>query len=433
MPKYVSPKGTHDILPPGHNRLDWADDINKWHWLEGVVRDVCRVYGYEEVRTPAFEDTALFHRAVGEGTDIVSKEMYSVVSKPDANGKIDDLTLRPEGTAPTLRAFVQHRLDLTKPVNKLYYVASIFRHERAQKGRYRQHHQFGVEALGAGGAEMDAEVIALAVDFFARLGVPNLTLKINSVGTVESRKRYVVALREYAEPLLSKMSEDNRRRYETNALRMLDSKSKDDQELLADAPLLPDFLDDESRSHHETLLGYLNELGIVYEADPRLVRGFDYYVKTAFEVQSPDVGAQSALAGGGRYDGLIESLGGQRTPGIGFGLGIERTLIALQALAVSPPPPVGITAFVCPIGDAARRASVKLLSDLRRAGVSCDADYVGKRMGAMLEQADLRQARFAVILGDAEVESGVANVRDMATKAQESVPIAGLAARLTGG
>ncbi len=433
MAKYFAPKGTHDILPPGRDRAAWVDDINKWHWLENVAREVTALYGYEEIRTPAFEQTDLFHRAVGEGSDIVTKEMYDFETKPDKDGKSDPFTLRPEGTAPTLRAFVQNRLYIDKPVTKLYYLAAIFRHEKSQKGRYRQHHQFGVESLGASGPEMDAEVIALAMAFFRRLGIARLTLKINSVGSPESRARYVEALRTYAEPLLPEMSEDNRRRYETNALRMLDSKSARDQELLADSPLLTDFLDDTSRAHHEKLLGYLGDLGIGYEPDPRLVRGFDYYIKTAFEIQSPDVGAQSALAGGGRYDRLVEDLGGPPTPGIGFGLGIERTLIALEALNAVVPPPPGVAAFLCPIGDAARSACVRILADLRDAGVAADSDYTGRRMKAMLEQADALGARYAVILGDDELASGAVGVRDMTSKAQESVALSALAERLVVG
>lgn len=432
MPKYVAPKGTHDILPAGRDRTNWVEDIAKWHWFEGIVRDVARLYDYQEVRTPAFEQTDLFHRAVGEGTDIVTKEMYDFATKADKDGKSDHYTLRPEGTAPALRAYVENRLYIDKPVNKLYYLSSIFRYERPTKGRYRQHHQFGVEALGAGGPEIDAEVINLAMTFFRRLGIARLTLKINSVGTVESRARYVAALRQFAEPFLGDMSEDNRRRYETNALRMLDSKSERDQQILESAPLLTDYLDDESRAHHETLLGYLDDLGVSYEVDPRLVRGFDYYVKTAFEVQSPDVGAQSALAGGGRYDKLVESIGGPPTPGIGFGLGIERTLIALEALKTAVPETTGPTAFLCPLGDAARKAAVGLLASLRESGIAADGDYTGRRMKGMLEQADIVRARYAVIIGDDELANGMANVRNMTTKDQESIPITSLVERLQG-
>lgn len=426
MPSFAAPPGTHDILPPGPDR-PWVDDVSKWHWLEGIFRDLCRLYGYEEVRTPVFEATDLFHRAVGEGTDIVSKETYDFTDRGSRA-----LTLRPEGTAPTLRAYVQHRLHLERPVLKLYYAASIFRYERQQKGRYRQHHQVGAEALGAQGPDIDAEVIALAMAFFTRLGVTRLTLKLNSVGTVESRARYVEALRAFAEPRLPQMSEDNQRRFHENALRMLDSKDERDQRLLQDAPVLTDFLDDESRAHFEALQHHLTDLGITYETDPRLVRGFDYYTRTAFEIQSPDVGSQSALAGGGRYDRLVADLGGPATPGIGFGLGIERTLIALEAARVPVPEPPAPIAFLCPLGEKARAACVNLLAHLRAANLAADMDYTGRRLKAMLEQADKLRVRYALIVGDNEIEEGVVQARDMRTAQQTAVPIAHIAEALRG-
>jgi histidyl-tRNA synthetase len=425
--RYAAPKGTHDVLPAGPTRTEWADDIAKWHWVEGVFRDVCALYGYEEVRTPTFEATELFRRSVGEGTDIVSKEMYDFETKGG-----DKLTLRPEGTAGALRAYVQHRLYVEQPVTKLYYLASIFRHERQQKGRYRQHYQMGVELLGAGGPESDAEVIALLHSVFTRLGVSRLTLRLNSVGTVESRARYVEALHEWAAPLVSRMSEDNQRRYEQNALRMLDSKDARDQEILADAPILSDFLDDESRAHFDTLQTMLTRLGIDYELDPRLVRGFDYYTRTLFEIVSPDVGSQSSLAGGGRYNKLVADLGGPDTPGIGFGIGIERTLIALQAANVPVPAPTAPVAFLCPIGDAARAACVTLLAQLRSERIPADMDYTGRRMKVMLEQADRLHARYALIVGDDEIADGVVKVRDMQSKEEVSVPLPGIAAALHG-
>jgi histidyl-tRNA synthetase len=424
--RYAAPKGTHDILPPGKDRTDWADDISKWHWLEGVFRELCVLYGYEEVRTPTFEATGLFRRAVGEGTDIVSKEMYDFKTKGG-----DDVTLRPEGTAPTLRAYVESRYYIDRPVAKLYYIGPIFRYERQQKGRYRQHHQAGIEVLGAPGPDVDAEVIALAMDFYRRLGVQRLTLKLNSVGTVESRARYVEALRAYAEPLLPEMSEDNQRRFRENALRMLDSKEERDQRLLADAPLLTDYLDDESRAHFERLKELLTDLSIPFEHDARLVRGFDYYTKTAFEVQSPDVGAQSTLVGGGRYDRLVEELGGPPTPGIGFGLGIERALIALEVANVPTPEPPALCAFLCPIGDAARDASVRLLANLREARIAADMDYTGRKLKGMLEQADRLRAQYAVILGDNELATGTIQVRDMTTKVQRAVAVGDLRAVLS--
>lgn len=423
--RYSKPQGTHDILPPGNDRTKWEDDIRKWHWFESVIRDLTAAYGYEEVRTPIFENTDLFKRAVGEGTDIVHKEMYEFETKGH-----DHFTLRPEGTAPALRAFVENHMYLERPVSKFYYLAEIFRHEAPQKGRYRQHHQFGVEVLGAEGPDVDAEVISLAMAFFRRVGVQRLTLKVNSVGTVESRGRYVQALREFAAPFLSQMSEDNQRRYRDNALRMLDSKSERDQQLLADAPLLSEFLDTECRAHFDGLLEHLTALGIEYEVDPRLVRGFDYYTRTAFEVQSPDVGAQSTLSGGGRYDRLVEDLGGPPTPGIGFGLGIERALIALQEAGLPAPDTGGLTAFLCPLGEEARKAALPILSRLREAGIAADMDYTRRRMKVMLEQADLTRSRYAVIFGENELAAGTVQVRDMTTKQQQVVPADALVATL---
>lgn len=426
MPSFTAPRGTHDILPPVSGR-PWADDVSRWQWLEGIFRDLCALYGYEEIRTPMFEATELFKRAVGEGTDIVSKEMYELTTRGG-----DHLTLRPEGTAPALRAYVQHRLYIERPVCKLCYVIPFFRYERPQKGRYRQPHQLGVEALGASGPDLDAEVIALALAFFTRLGITRLTLRLNSVGTVESRARYVEALRAWAEPRLDAMSEDNRRRFRENALRMLDSKDERDRRLLADAPRLSDTLDDESRAHFETLQHHLTGLGIDYEIDPFLVRGFDYYTRTAFEITSPDVGSQDALAGGGRYDKLVEELGGPPTPGIGFGLGIERTLIALETASVPVPEPPAPIAFLCPLGERARAACVNLLAHLRAANLAADMDYTGRRLKAMLEQADRRRARYALIIGDDEIEKGVVQARDMKTTEKAEIPVAHIAEALRG-
>jgi histidyl-tRNA synthetase len=416
---FKTPGGTHDMFPATQElRAEedwWVQDIAKWHWFEGVAREQCRLFGYEEIRTPAFENPDLFRRAVGEGTDIVNKEMYDVVTDRSR----DRYTLRPEGTAPALRAYVQHHLSQERPVHKLYYLASIFRHEREQRGRYRQHHQFGVEVLGAQGPDVDAEVIALATEYLRTLGVTGATLKINSVGTVESRARYVEALREFAAPLVGEMSEDNQRRFRENPLRMLDSKHARDQELLADAPTLFDYLDDASREHFDKLRGYLADLGIAYEHDLRLVRGFDYYTRTAFEVESRDAtpdGRPVALAGGGRYDRLVEDIGGPAgIPGIGFGSGIERVLLALKKLGAPAPDAAGVAAFLIPFGDVARRACVPLLARLRAAGVSADMDYTGrKKMGQLIEQADILNARYAVIIGDDELAAGTAQVRHQA-------------------
>ena len=422
--KIAPPKYTYDILPHAEKRPALQDSA-RWQWVESTFRELCRRYGYGEIRTPIFESTDLFHRAVGDGSDIVAKETYDFTTRGN-----DRLTLRPEGTAGVIRAFVSHRLDLERTVNKLFYIGPNFRYERGQTGRYRQHHQAGVEALGSDDPALDAEVIALAVSFYAALGLTGLTVKINSVGTVASRADYVKALRAWAEPLLPQMSADNQRRYETNALRMLDSKEPEDLPFLADAPLLPDFLDDESKTHFDALKNYLDALNISYVVDPMLVRGFDYYTKTTFEVHSAVLG-DKALGGGGRYNGLVEELGGPRMPGIGFGLGLDRILLALQETGVALPEVPGLDAYFCPLGASARAASVPLLAQVRAAGLSGDLAYSGKKLGQMLEAADERKARFAVILGDSELESNTVQLRDMKTKEQISVQQSELSARLS--
>jgi len=417
--RYAAPKGTYDILPPGPSR-ELVQDSARWQWVESTFRELCRRHGYAEIRTPIFESHDLIHRSVGEGTDIVAKETFDFTTKGG-----DALTLRPEGTAGAMRAYVTNKLYVERPVTKLYYIGPNFRYERPQKGRYRQHHQAGAELLGAEGPEADAEVIALACAFYAELGVTGLTVKLNTVGTPESRVAYVDALRAWAEPLLPQMSDDNRRRFEQNALRMLDSKDPRDIVLLPSAPSLSDYLDEASRAHFAAVKAYLAAMGIAYEEDARLVRGFDYYTHTVFEVQSSVLG-DKALGGGGRYNGLIEAVGGPATPGIGFGLGLERILIALEGTKAELPELPRSAAFFCPLGDAARAACVPLLAQLRAAGVACDMDYTGKRMKVMLEQADTVRARFAVIIGDDELAQGVATVRDMTTKEQQSVALADL-------
>ena len=414
--RYAPPKGTYDILPPAPGRPA-VQNSALWQWLETSFRELCRLHGYAEIRTPIFESHDLIHRSVGEGTDIVAKETFDFVSKGG-----DGLTLRPEGTAGVMRAYVTNRLYTERPVSKLFYIGPNFRYERPQKGRYRQHHQAGAELLGASGPEADAEVIALACAFYAQLGLSDLKIKLNTVGTPESRAVYVEALRAWAEPLLPQMSADNRRRYDENALRMLDSKEPQDIVLLPDAPVLSDYLDEASRTHFSAVKDYLTAMGLSYEEDPRLVRGFDYYTHTVFEIQSTVLG-DKALGGGGRYNGLIEAVGGPATPGIGFGLGLERILLALEETGATLPSAPGLDAFICPLGEAARAACVPLLAQLRAGGLACDMDYTRRRMKAMLEQADQSRARFAVILGDDELAQGVVTVRNMTTKEQVAVAL----------
>ncbi|HEY3331473.1 MAG TPA: histidine--tRNA ligase [Capsulimonadaceae bacterium] len=422
MAKFQAPKGTHDVYPGARK---WYENTRIWNHLESVFRELTALYGFEEIRTPVFESTSLFTRAVGEGTDIVAKEMYTFESK----GR-DSLTLRPEGTAPALRAFIENGIYAEGGVTKLYYIGPIFRYERPQEGRFRQHTQFGVEALGSQDPRLDAEIVHLALSFYRRIGLNRLVTKVNSVGCPQCRPAYREALLAFARPIYDQMSEDNQRRFQENPLRMLDSKDERDQALLADAPNIVDYICEECKTHFEAFKSSLTALGAEYVLDPRLVRGFDYYTKTAFEVQSPDLGAQSTLCGGGRYDGLVQELGGPSTPGIGFGLGVERVLIALQKLDRQPDAVGGPKAFLVTLGDAARDASLKILIDLRAAGVAADTDYAGRSVKAQMRAANKSGAPFALVLGDDELAKGVVQVKTMETGEQAEVPIADLTAML---
>ena len=328
---------------------------------------------------------------------------------------------------------MENSLFVRGGVTKLYYCASHFRYERAQEGRYRQHEQLGVEALGADDPALDAEVIELALAFFRTVGIKNLTTKINSVGSVESRAAYLVALKAFVEPHLAEFSAEGQGRFQTNPLRLLDTKNARELQILAEAPTLSAYLTDEERDHHEAVTGYLSDAGVAYENDPFLVRGFDYYTKTAFEIQSPDLGAQNALGGGGRYNKLVEEIGGPPTPGIGFGLGVERALIALQALAVEMPPPPAPKAYLIIQGTAARPQAIKLLADLRAAGIAADMDYGSRSMKAQMRAADRAQARFALILGDDEIARGEVQLKSLFDGWQHHVPLSEAVEWLEGG
>lgn len=423
MPKYQRAPYTHDLYP---GASDWVEDSVRWNVVEDMFRSLAGLYGYGEIRTPVFEYTDLFTRSIGEGTDIVSKEMFTFQDKGERS-----LTLRPEGTAPSLRAYLDSPLASEGGVTKIYYIASIFRQERGAKGRYRQHEQCGVEALGSDDPALDAEVIQLAMAFFRKLGLPNLILKINSVGSVDSRAGYLEALKAYVAPHLSSFTEIGQSRFEKNPFRLLDTKDEKELAILANAPKISEYLSDDERQHLETVCGYVADAGTPYELDPYLVRGFDYYTRTAFEIQSPDVGAQSAVGGGGRYNRLVEELGGKPTPGIGFGIGVDRTMIALQSLGLDVPVPPGPAAFIVTLGDAARQAGIKILSDLRGQGVSADIDYTGRSMKAQMRAADRARARYAVILGDNEIAAGVAQLRNLADSEQKSIPLADLIGTLS--
>lgn len=408
--RYSAPRGTSDILPK---------ESPRWRYVEDKFKDICRLYGYDELRTPTFEETELFTRSIGEHTDIVGKEMYTFV---DRGGR--SITLRPEGTAPVVRAYLQHKLSAEMPVIKLYYVTGIFRYERPQAGRYREHHQVGVEALGSQDAAIDAEVISLGMQYLESLGIGGLELKINSVGCPACRPKYRDALRKSVEPYVVEMCESCKVRYDANPLRMLDCKVPHCRELTVNVPNIVEHLCEECAEHLKKVLGYLDALGVRYTLDPRLVRGFDYYTKTAFEVQSSDLGAQSAVLGGGRYDGLVSEMGGAPTPAVGFGSGIERTLAIMEAQGIEIPADTHPSVFIVTLGDAPRMTGIKLLAALRKSGIAAETDYAGKSMKAQMRSADREQARYVIIIGEDELTRGQVKLRDMETREETDVPLA---------
>jgi histidyl-tRNA synthetase len=424
--KYSAPPYMHDVLPFEPAKDGWLHAA-RWRAVERIFREVCREYNYREIRTPVMELTELFARSVGEGTDIVSKEMFTFT---DRGGR--SMTLRPEGTASALRAYLENKLYGENAVTKLYYIATIYRYERGQRGRYREHQQTGVEALGSQDPALDAEILTLAMEFYRRLGIRETELRINSVGCPVCRPAYRERLIAFARERLDQMSDDNRTRFEVNPLRMLDSKDERDRRALAEAPKLLDNLCDECHAHFDSLRRYLELLDVPYCVDLNLVRGFDYYTKTAFEIVSPELGAQNVIGGGGRYDGLIEELGGPPTPGIGFGIGTERCLLVLDQLGVQLPldneQPL---AFVAALGENAKPVAVNLLNDLRRAGVAAEMDYAGRSLKSQMRQADKLGVRFVCVLGDDEVAQSVVTLKPMGGGEQRSVPLNEIVVMLT--
>ncbi|NLZ93439.1 MAG: histidine--tRNA ligase [Firmicutes bacterium] len=410
-----APRGTRDLLPK---------EIVQWHYFEEKVREVCRLFGYQEIRTPIFEHTELFLRGVGEVTDIVSKEMYTFTDR----GK-RSLTLRPEGTASVARAYLENKLHGEAQPIKLYYVGPMFRYDRPQAGRYRQFHQFGVEVFGAQAAELDAEVITLSLFFFRALGLSEFTLHINSVGCPKCRQAYRQQLQAALEDKVGELCTDCAERYEKNPLRILDCKQLQCQELTQDVPSMLDMLCDECAEHFAQVRQTLDALGENYVVNPRLVRGLDYYTKTAFEIISPVLGAQGSICGGGRYDYLLNTIGGPQIPGIGFAVGIERVLLALEAAGVQVGEHTEPDVFVATAKVDAKE-SLKLTMDLRQAGLAAEQDYLGRSLKAQLKYADKKGIKHVVILGEEEMQKGQATVRDMQTGSQETVEVSKLATHL---
>ena len=401
------PRGTGDILP---------DKVGQWLYIEGKIRDICRRFGYREIRTPIFEHTELFQRGIGDTTDVVEKEMYTFT---DRGGR--SITLRPENTAAAVRSYLQNKLYADNALTKLFYIGSMFRYDRPQAGRYREFHQFGIEALGESNPAVDAEVIILAVRFLESLGLKDLELSINSVGCPTCRKVYRDKLQDFFREKLSGLCDDCRSRYDRNPMRILDCKNEKCQELSVGAPEIADCLCDECREHFEQVKANLTAAGIKFKLDPRLVRGLDYYTKTAFEVKYPPLGAQSAVAGGGRYDGLIEEIGGNPTPAVGFATGLERVLLALEKQELLQVQEETIDAYVVALGDEAQLAAFKLLNDMRTNGLAAQMDYAGRSMKAQMKQANKCNARFAVIIGEDELKEEAVVLRDMRGSEQEKV------------
>lgn len=411
-----APRGTTDILP---------QDSKKWQYVESKIKDICERFHYEEIRTPLFEHTEVFQRGVGDSTDIVQKEMYTF---EDRGGR--SLTLRPEGTAAVARAFVQNKLfgNPNQPV-KLYYFMQMFRYERPQQGRMRQLNQFGVEVLGSPDPAVDAEVIDLAMTCYQQLGLKSLKLVINSLGDQESRLNYRQSLVDHFTPVKEELCSDCQLRIETNPLRILDCKKDMNHPSMKNAPSILDFLNDQSRNYFEQVKEYLDAMEIKYEVDPNLVRGLDYYNHTAFEIMSDaeGFGAITTLTGGGRYNGLIEDLGGPNTPGIGFGMGMERLLMALEAENINLINEDQLDSFMIAVGEKAEKEAITILHKLRQSGIQIDKDYQGRKMKGQFKAANRYNAKFVLILGEDELEKDIINVREMETGDQEEVKLDQLA------
>lgn len=401
------PKGTSDFLP---------GDTDKWQYVENILRQTAAAYGYQELRTPIFEATELFQRGVGDTTDIVNKEMYTF---EDKGGR--SITLRPEGTASTARAYIEHKMHgLPQPV-KLWYTGPMFRYERPQKGRFRQFHQFGLEAFGSDDPALDSEVIAFALSFYKKLGLKGLSVRLNSVGCPQCRGEHKEKLQEYLRPSLDKLCPDCQSRFEKNPLRIFDCKNPDCGQIIADAPTILDCLCPQCQDHFERVKEYLSAADIPYHVDSRLVRGLDYYTKTAFEILLEDIGAQSAICGGGRYDGLIKDIGGAETSGVGFALGMERVFAAMEAQNISLPETEKCQVFLVSMGDKAKAALFPVAVELRNRGIKTELDIGGKSLKSQLKTAARLNVKYAVILGEDELNQGQAILRDMADSQQVTI------------
>lgn len=416
-PSFITHLGMVDILP---------GEVEKWQFIESRIRDIARTFHFREIRTPFLEDTGLIARGVGKSTDIVSKELFAF-DRGD-----DRYVLRPEGTASVCRAYIEHNLHLKGGVQKFFYMGPMFRAERPQKGRQRQFHQFGAEIMGSADPLADAEIIAFMVALYHSLGIKNTSLRLNSVGDPESRDAYKKALVEYFRPNVNLLSDISQKRLETNPMRILDSKEPEDQVLIEHAPVITEYLNEESAKHLRQVQKHLDRLGIEYVDDPRLVRGLDYYTRTAFELTSPDLGSQDALGGGGRYDLLIEELGGPATPSVGFASGLERLMIACDALNINLGTQPELDVYIVTRGDDAKKWAFRHLKPLRDAGLSASMDIANRSMKAQMKEADRELAKWTLIVGDDELQTEQFTLRNMAESYEEKLHFADILKKLVG-
>ena len=405
--EFRSIKGTYDILP---------SNADSWQRVETCVREFITRAGYSEIRTPAFEKTELFTRSVGEDSDVVSKEMYSWT---DQGGT--DITLKPEYTASVIRSYIQHNLGAKSPLTKLYYLDNLFRRERPQKGRYRQFRQYGIEAIGSPHPEQDAEVITIAYELLVELGIKDITLKLNSIGSLECRNEYRQALKDFLQPHLDKLSETSRKRFDSNPMRILDTKIDFEIALLQEAPKITSFLTPDDANHFDEVKIYLEALDVPFTLDTALVRGLDYYTRTTFEIISSKLGAQNALCGGGRYDNLADALGGKQTPAVGFAAGLERILIAIDEVDKNQKIQTD-KIYLIGLGNAVKPIMLKILSKARKAGLIIEFDSLRRSIKSQMREANKIGASLAIIIGDKELKDKSVQIKDLKNGQQESIP-----------
>lgn len=403
------PKGTQDILP---------DDAPKWYYIENKIREVLTKYGYQEIRTPAFEYTELFIRGIGESTDIVTKEMFTFPDRKERS-----LTLRPEGTAPVVRAYLENKMGRASKVVKLFYIGSMFRCEKPQAGRFRQFNQFGIEVIGSKSSEVDVEVIMAALEIYEKLGLKNLEIVINSVGCKKCRVDYIQKLKKFLRNKKDLLCSECVKRYEKNPLRVLDCKKDSCQKIMETAPMITENLCPECKLHFEEVKSHLDDFKIKYHIDHKLVRGLDYYTKTAFEIVCKGLGAQNAIAGGGRYDDLVEELGGKPTPGVGFAAGIERMIMVMNQQKINWPKPKCIDIFIVKVSAENKDTAFRLLQKIRNSGLSADLDYSNGSLKSQMRIANKIGARYTIIVGEEELSKDMVTLRNMQTKEQKKVKL----------